>query len=212
MPPGQHQNKSVASTTDEFGVGMQNNSSHAPFDDWWGDEFIQLLVGKALAGIGLDDEISKEAREVTREASEASRRRRGQRRDSEWGMAVVVPPVLGPDFRPRIESLAGGSAGMRPCLQAPPFSQRKACTMSSGNWRQPSLTDSERRSHCSGKGRHREIGDALEQFLVHLRDRCNVPTAFERATPAFYLPGGEAHVEAPPSWWVTLTAEKVARN
>jgi DNA phosphorothioation-dependent restriction protein DptH len=68
--------------------------------------------------------------------------------------------------------------------------------------------DSGRRSRCSGKGRPREIVDALEQFLVHLRDRCNVPTAFERATPAFYLPGGGAHVEAPPSWWATLTAEK----
>ncbi len=48
----------------------------------------------------------------------------------------------------------------------------------------------------------------MEEFLAHLRNGCDVPTAFERATPAFYLPGSGPEVAPPPSWWEILTAEK----
>src|SRR5450830_35669 len=35
MPPGQHSNRSVASTTEEFGMNSSNNTGHVPFEDWW---------------------------------------------------------------------------------------------------------------------------------------------------------------------------------
>lgn len=207
VPPGQHQNKSVASTTDEFGVGMQNNSSHAPFDDWWGDEFIQLLVGKALAGIGLDDEATKEAREITRESSEAVDDVEGSdgNRNAAWLLLsrLFSIPTSGLGLNPwPAVALACGMPPSTSVLSAKGLHGvlgQLAATLADGFGTAIALL---------GQGEPREIVDALEQFLVHLRDRCNVPTAFERATPAFYLPGGGAHVEAPPSWWATLTAEK----
>ena len=48
---------------------------------------------------------------------------------------------------------------------------------------------------------------ALLTFLAHLQARCEVPTAFERAAPAFYLPSDALELEAPPSWWLSLTSE-----
>lgn len=207
VPPGQHQNKSVASTTDEFGVGMQNNSSHAPFDDWWGDEFIQLLVGKALSGIGLDEEATKEAREITRESSEAVDDVEGSdgTRNAAWLLLsrLFSIPASGLGLNPwQAVALACGMPSSASVLSAKELHDvlgQLAATLADGF----GTAIAQLR-----QGAPREIGDALEQFLAHLRDRCNVPTAFERATPAFYLPGRGAHVEAPPFWWVTLTAEK----
>lgn len=207
VPPGQHHNKSVASTTDEFGVGMQNNSSHAPFDDWWGDEFIQLLVGKALAGIGLDDEAIKEAREVTRQSTEAVDDVEGSdgARNAAWLLLsrLFSVPTSGLGLSPwQAVALACGMPSSTSILSAKGLHDvlgQMAATLADGFGTAIALL---------GQAAPREIRDALEQFLAHLRDRCNVPTAFERATSAFYLPGSSAQVEAAPFWWVTLTAEK----
>src|SRR5690554_2946555 len=35
VPPGQHNNKSVASTTEEFGMNSSSNTGHATFEEWW---------------------------------------------------------------------------------------------------------------------------------------------------------------------------------
>jgi hypothetical protein len=207
VPPGQHHNKSVASTTDEFGVGMQNNSSHAPFDDWWGDEFIQFLVGKAMAGIGLDDEATKEAREVARQSAEAVDDVEGSdgTRNAAWLLLsrLFSVPTSGLDLKPwQGVALSCGVPSSTSVLSAKGLDDvlgQLATTLADGFGTAIALL---------GQGVPREVGDALEQFLAHLRDRCNVPTAFERATPAFYLPGHGERIEAPPSWWVTLTAEK----
>lgn len=207
VPPGQHHNKSVASTTDEFGVGMQNNGSHAPFDDWWGDEFIQFLFRKALGGIGLDDETIREAREITRQSAEAVD-------DVEDGEGTRSAAWL---LLSRLFSIPTSNLGLN-SWQAVAL----ACGMPSST----SIFSAKGLLDVLGQlaatladgfgtaiaqleqGASGEIVDALEQFLSHLRDRCNVPTAFERATPAFYLPDGGSRVAAPPLWWQILSAEK----
>lgn len=207
VPPGQHHNKSVASTTDEFGVGMQNNSSHAPFDDWWGDEFIQHLVDKALAGIGLDDEATKEAREIARQSLEAVDDVEGGdgTRNAAWLLVsrLFSIPTSGLGLKPwQAVALACGMPSSSSVLSAKGLHDvlaQLASTLADGFGTAIALLAQEA---------PQEVVDALNQFLAHLRDRCNVPTAFERATPAFYLPGTGAQLEAPPSWWVTLTAEK----
>jgi DNA phosphorothioation-dependent restriction protein DptH len=207
VPPGQHHNKSVASTTDEFGVAMQNNSSHAAFDDWWGDEFVQSLVGKALAGIGLTDEATKEALEIARQSAEAvdDVEGSGGTRNAAWLLLsrLFSVPTAGLGLHPwRAVALACGMPSSTSDLSAKGLHNtlgQLATTLADGFG--TAITQ-------LGQGAPREVGNALNQFLAHLRDRCNVPTAFERATPAFYLPDSGAQVKAPPSWWETLTAEK----
>ena len=45
-------------------------------------------------------------------------------------------------------------------------------------------------------------------FLAHLRETCDLPTAFERATAAYYAPGSGLDMPAAPDWWKALTTEK----
>jgi len=48
---------------------------------------------------------------------------------------------------------------------------------------------------------------ALPAFLNHIQAGCEIPTTFERATQAFYLPQDSLEIESPLSWWVILTTE-----
>lgn len=52
-----------------------------------------------------------------------------------------------------------------------------------------------------------EYKPALLEFLVHIQLRCDVPTAFERATQAFYLPESLTSIQPAPAWWSILTVE-----
>lgn len=207
VPPGQHHNKSVASTTDEFGVGMQNNSSHAPFDDWWGDEFVQLLVDSALADIGLDDDAIKEAREIARQSCEAVDDVEGSEgtRHAAWLLLsrLFSAPESGLEISPwQMVALACGMPSSTTVLSAKGLQDvlgKLAATLADGFGTAIATL---------WQGEPAEVHNALAQFLAHIRDRCDVPTAFERATPAFYLPGSGPHLDSPPVWWKTLTAEK----
>jgi DNA phosphorothioation-dependent restriction protein DptH len=207
VPPGQHNNKSVASTTDEFGVGVQSNTSHAPFDEWWGDEFIQWLLTKALEGIGLAGEDSGEARDLAKQAAEAVDDVEGGdgTRSAAWLLLsrLFSIPSGGLDMTPwQAVALACGmpSSPSRPSAKAlQDVLGQVAATLADGFGTGIAQLK---------QGAADDISQALDQFLAHLRDRCDVPTAFERATPAFYLPDAGAQVQPPPSWWGLLTAEK----
>lgn len=208
VPPGQHHNKSVSSTTEEFGVGMQNNSSHAPFDDWWGDEFIQSLVEKALEGAGLGDEAPRrEALAVAKQSAEAvdDVEEGDGTRTAVWFLLsrLFSIPACGLGVDPwQAWALACGmpsSVSIHSAKGLDDVLGKLAANLAEGF-----ATAIEQ----LGQGGAPEVVNALGQFLAHLRDRCNVPTAFERATSAFYLPDSGAQLKGPPQWWTTLTAEK----
>lgn len=208
VPPGQHNNMSVASTTDEFGVGALNNTSHAPFEDWWNDEFIQLLVTTALEGVGLEGDSLHEARRLVEQAAMAV-----DEVDAGQGTHYAAWRLLS-----RLFSIPSASIGLTP-TQAVAL----ACGMPSSQSigvSAKSLLDvltllATVLADGFGTGidlmrssTTPDVQGALDAFLVHLRARCNVPTAFERATPAFYLPEDGVEVVQPPAWWKTLTAER----
>lgn len=206
VPPGQHNNKSVESTTDEFGVGASNNTSHSAFDDWWGDDFVQQLVTKGLEDAGLDAEAQHEARLLAEHGATAA-----DGVDIDKGTRRAAWRLLS-----RIFSIPQASTGLAP---------KEALALACGMPRQDGeisskiqldildkLADSLADGFGTGIDRMRpgataEVGNALDAFLSHIRSRCAVPTAFERATPAFYLPADALELEPPPSWWITLTAE-----
>ena len=207
VPPGQHHNRSVASTTEEFGVGVQNNSSHAPFDDWWSDEFIQRLFAKALEAIGLSGDALTEFRGLARLAAEAVDDVEGSEgtRNAAWLLLsrLFSIPAARLDLSPcQAAALACGMPSSSAHLSAKVLQDvlgQLSATLADGFGTGIAQLSQEVPS---------EVGEALNQFLAHLRDRCTVPTAFERATPAFYLPDGGAQVKPPPSWWGILTAER----
>ena len=199
VPPGQHHNRSVASTTEEFGVGVQNNSSHAPFDDWWSDEFIQRLFAKALEAIGLSGDALTEFRGLARLAAEAVDDVEGSEgtRNAAWLLLsrLFSIPAARLDLSPcQAAALACGMPSSSAHLSAKVLQDvlgQLSATLADGFGTGIAQLSQEVPS---------EVGEALNQFLAHLRDRCTVPTAFERATPAFYLSDGGAQVKPPPSW------------
>lgn len=209
VPPGQHNNRSVASTTEEFGVGASNNTSHAPFDDWWGDEFIQLLVTKALEGAGLQGDSLGEARVMVKHAAAAVD-------EVEVGVGVGTRYAAW-RLLSRLFSIPSASIALPPSEAV-----ALACGMpssASGNVSAKALENVLEQLATAvadgfgtgiemmRQGANQEVSSALDAFLAHLRVRCDIPTAFERATPAFYLPADGIEIEQPPVWWSVLTVE-----
>lgn len=208
VPPGQHHNRSVASTTDEFGVSAANNTSHAPFDDWWTDEFIQGLLRDGLSATGLSDGQLEEARELVEQAAKAM--------DS-------VAPDMAPRsaawrLLSRIYSIPTTQVGLAPAQSislacgVPPMgaevlsakSQLRILQQVAGVLADGFKAGIEQIKLNSANPAE---GGLLDAFLAHIQ-KCKVPTAFERATQAFYLAADDFDIAHPSGWWAALTVER----
>ncbi|MCD9027830.1 hypothetical protein LDO26_06385 [Luteimonas sp. BDR2-5] len=205
MPPGQHSNRSVASTTEEFGMNASNNTGHATFEAWWEDGFIQSLVTRGLKGAGVTDDYIDDARQLVERASAAvddavpgkgpwqllSRlysihdEPQGLQPGSALALACGVPPMQDGGIAAKVQlgvldKIADEMAdGFKTAID------RLASTATAPE----------------------PVNQALQTFLSHIQARCEIPTAFERAAPAFYLPSDTLELEPPPSWWLALTSE-----
>lgn len=209
MPPGQHNNRSVASTTEEFGMNASSNTGHATFDEWWEDGFIQQLVTQGLKGAGIEEGVLGDARLLVEHAAAAI-----DEVDRDEGSRMAVWRLLS-----RIYSIQGDPLGL------PPGSALAlACGMppmqDGGTAAKPSLrileqiADEMADGFKTGVDRMLASPNASEAakrvlpvFLDHIQAGCEIPTTFERATQAFYLPQDSLEIEPPPSWWATLTSE-----
>jgi DNA phosphorothioation-dependent restriction protein DptH len=208
VPPGQYNNRSVTSTTEEFGIGPVNNSVHANFDDWWGDSFVQDLLDKALQGAQLD-RVAGTARQLIARAAEAM-----DDMDQDKGSRKAAWRLLS-----RIFSIPEAKVGLEPgqslalACGMPPMSDASVSRLQlevlgrvAEELAEGFRTGTERLAN----GADEPVRQALDSFLAHVQARCNVPTAFDRATPAFYLPCDGDQLEPPPAWWSCLSTERWA--
>ena len=209
VPPGQHSMRSVTSTTDEFGVAAACNGGNVPFEDWWSDEFIQDLVRAGIAQAGIQEQSQREdARTLVARAASAADEMDVERtqRSAAWKVLSrlfsVVPGMAGLSGAQQL-SLACGMPPMRDgkvsSREQVSILEKIADAMSDGfglgiRRAQENATDED--------ARH------LDAFLDHLREACDLPTAFERATAAYYAPGSGLELPVAPDWWCALTAEK----
>lgn len=204
MPPGQHSNRSVASTTEEFGMNASNNTGHATFDAWWEDGFVQQLVTQGLTEAGIPEDALDEARWlVGRAASAIDEMASGE---GAWRLLSRIYSI-----RDYAQGLPAGSALALAC-GLPPLQgggivartqlgvlEKVADEMADGF-----KTSIERFATMATTESSKQ---ALFDFLAHVQANCDVPTAFERAAPAFYLPSDGLELKPPPSWWQVLTSE-----
>ncbi|WP_447763847.1 hypothetical protein [Sphingopyxis panaciterrae] len=209
VPPGQHSMRSVTSTTDEFGVAAASNGGNVPFEDWWTDEFIQDLVRAGVEQAGIQDQAQRQdAIALVGRAAAAA-----DEMDIERTQRAAAWKVIS-----RLFSTTPGLAGLSPGQQVslacgmPPM---RDGTISSREQTAVLEKIADAMSDGFGPGIRRaqenaEEEDArhLEAFLAHLRDTCDLPTAFERATSAYYAPGNGLKIPGAPDWWRALTAEK----
>jgi hypothetical protein len=205
VPPGQHANRSVASTTDEFGVAAIHNGQNVPFDDWLSDPFIQrcvdgvlsplspslhgdarkLLIGALRAVDDVDQLKASRAaawRLLSRMSAACNEKQHVARAIS---LACGVPPMA--DDKLSAEEQRSAVEGI-------------ASALSDGF--QSGLLGA--RENAAGKA---DVLEWLDGFLMHIRKTCEVPTALERSPEAFYAPALGVALEPPPLWWSGLTTD-----
>lgn len=206
VPPGQHNNKSVSSTTDEFGMSATTSMGHASFDTWWDDGFVQRVVTSGLRDAGIQE--LDDARQLVQKSASSL-----DEVDTNEGIRNAAWRLLS-----RIYSIGADSTGLPPgtalalACGIPPMQDGSISPKA-----QLSILERVADELADGfktgierllQGTADETGRALRGLLAHLQANCEVPTAFERATEAFYLPEDTLQIESPPSWWTILTAEQ----
>ncbi|GGY73138.1 ATP-binding protein [Pseudoduganella plicata] len=208
VPPGQHNNRSVTSTTDEFGISPASNRVYADFEAWWDDGFMQDLLDKGLQAAGLGDELSN-ARLFARRAAEAVDEMDAHKgtRMAAWRLVsrIFSIPDASDDLTPSsalalacgVPPLSGGGISKIQLDILGSVAEELADGFRTGIERIASAAPEPDK-------------DALCGFLAHIQATCDVPTAFERATQAFYLPSGASVLEAAPSWWSYLDTDRWA--
>lgn len=208
IQPGLHINASIDSTTGKFGLAGALNARHIPFEQWWEDEFVQQLVTTGLNYAGVSLDAIDDARQLVGHAASSI-----DAMDSEEGSRKAVWRLLS-----RIYSVSGEPHGLSPgqavalaCGVPPLRDGGISPKLQTGILAK--ISEEMADGFKTGIGRlangveDNAIVGALDAFLAHVLARCDVPTAFERATEAFYLAEDTYSLEPPPAWWSILTAE-----
>lgn len=208
VPPGLHNNLSIESTTDEFGLGATTSTGHASFEQWWEDGFVQQAVNEALRVAGITDVQRDEARSVVRSAAasvdEVDPDKSGHR--AAWRLLSRIYSIANSN-----QGLPAGTALSLAC-GLPPMNEGvvSAKTQLSvlGKISEELADGFKTGIERLAQGAPQDVAQALRELLSHLQSNCDVPTAFERATAAFYLPCASIELAPPPLWWTVLTTEQ----
>ncbi|MES2937451.1 MAG: ATP-binding protein [Pseudomonadota bacterium] len=206
VPPGVTQNLSITSASSEFGLSATANSRNATFDEWWADQFVHQLVDHALDKYQLATEQATARKLVELGAIAAESTKQGDSRREAWRVLSRLfsdpPPSLTSDPASTICLATGFPAfsGRLDSEQAVAILSRLADELGSGF----------RSGIDRIKQNTTELDDhtALNAFLAHLENRCELLTAFERSPAAFYGPCNGDELSEPPQWWQYLTVEK----
>lgn len=208
LPPGQHSNRSVASTTEEFGMNASSNTGHATFEEWWEDGFVQQLVLQGLDRAGIDEDSVDDARTIVGRAAMAVDEvdPSDGYRSAAWRLLSRIYSI-----QDNIQGLSPGSALALAC-GVPPMQEGIVSAKSQLGILEKvadEMADGFKTGldRLAGTATSDETRKALSAFLAHVQETCQIPTTFERATPAFYLPSDGLGLETPPPWWAILTSE-----
>jgi DNA phosphorothioation-dependent restriction protein DptH len=212
IPPGQHRNMSVASTTEEFGVSSSANTLHSTIDEWWADGFIQNLLIQGLKSALFQDDELDDAIAIVKSSIYAidDMDRSSGDRAAAWNLISRIFSIV--DFKNQISSanalsLACGvpSLGME---RLSAKEQLGTLSQLASELNDGFRTGVERLQFSSIVESSVVIKNSLVDFLGHIQNVCEIPTAFERSTEAFYLPSSNSVLQLPaPNWWTSLTTQ-----
>lgn len=210
VPPGQHSMRSVTSTTDEFGVAAWVNGGNITFEDWWSDEFIQGLIAEGILQSGLSDPSQREeARALVENAAMAADDMDAERtqRSAAWRVISKLFSVQAAKGSADASQQLSLATGVPPMATGFLSAREQLGVLGK-------IADAMADGYKAGVDRAaqnaaEEDKEHLSAFYGHLRESCDLPTAFERATAVYYAPGRTLNdVPAAPRWWRALTAEK----
>jgi DNA phosphorothioation-dependent restriction protein DptH len=209
IPPGLHINASLDTTTAKLGIKRENNALNIPFDQWWSDSFVQHIIRHGLHQSGLSESDAEDAMLLAEQAAGAWDHIDGNQGSREAAWQLIE----------RLYSLPDNSAGLSPgqavalVFGFPPMDdgnisskvQTTTLTQIAEVMAEGFRTAIER---LIGNGCQSHVAEALQGFLNHARQRCDVPTTFASATTAYYVPNRSSVLQPPPTWWTTLTIEQ----
>jgi DNA phosphorothioation-dependent restriction protein DptH len=207
VPTGEHSMKSIGDTTDKFGVAEGNNGVNATFETWWEDSFIQDLVLQAISETDLPAALRDDAKQIVEAAARAA-----DEAQRDLSPRVGAWRLLSRLFS--IDAATGLTPSLAICLACgvPPM---RADTLDAklqlGTLKGVAEAMSEGFRRCVDRlsdGASDDEKEHLGGFLDHVRSTCEVTTMFERATPAYYCPGGQLGLPKAPLWWLALDVEK----
>ncbi len=208
IPPGEHSILSVGSTTDKFGVAEPNNGGNATFEAWWEDGFIQSLVLQGLVQAGVREAETEDGRALVEAAARAADEVESASttpREGSWRLLSRLFSIE-PTLEPRPGVMVSLACGVPPTRAGNLAAKEQAATLKSIA---EAMSEGFRRSvERLSDGAREEDQEHLSGFLEHIRSACDVVTAFERATPAYYRPAGKLELNAAPGWWSALDVEK----
>lgn len=209
VPPGGRSAMSMKTATDDFGLAAKNNAGNTTIDEWWKDDFIQSLVrtglsrGRLRSEAELDQAFMMVRRAVT--AADDVDRHDVARRKA-WNVLArifEIPPST--ESFGKFVSLACGF---------PPVSDGTLRYEEQDRVLRDIAEAVVATGFRPGVDRLKEEAEeadaaALNGFLAHLQNVCDIPTAFESATSFYYAPlQGREIPQAPPEWWAWLTLER----
>lgn len=201
VPAGQHNNLSIESSTDIFGMSADS-------EKWWDDGFVQAALNEAVRVAGISDSQRDDAKQLIRAATDSV-----DEVDPEQANHIAAWRMLS-----RIFSIASSHHGLPPgtalalACGLPPMEAGGISSKTQLNTLRK-VADELADGFKTGIERlaqniSEEVVQALHELLAHLQSRCDVPTAFERATEAFYAPESDLELAIPPFWWKLLTVEQ----
>lgn len=209
LPPGQHINQSLKSSSEEFGINASSNTGHFSFDDWWADGFVQEIVAEGLRYCGIErrEDFDDAVAIVERAAAAADEV------DPEKGSRSAAWHLVA-----RIYSIEANAYGLKPGTALAlacgvPFAKGAGVDAKIQLAILDNIAEELAVGFQSGidsmiaNAPAEEVKQALRDFLAHVRAGCEIPTMFQRATAAYYLPSNAVDLAAPPTWWTTLSCE-----
>lgn len=207
VPPGAQSVMSRATASKDFGLSKRNSSGGATIEEWWTDDFIQALVHAALLRGKLASDDQEEAARLVRQAifsaDEVDRHDLARRKSWRVLSRIFSISDLGLPFGTQL-SLACGF---------PPSADGKVHYETQGKVLRD-IADALGGAFGAGVRQLKEEATeqdsiALDGFLEHLEQACEIPTAFEGAATYYYAPGQDSELPAaPPLWWTHLTTDR----
>lgn len=209
IPPGLHINASLDTTTAKLGIKRENNALSIPFDQWWNDSFVQHVVRQGLHQSGLSESDTEEALLLVEQAAGACDHidEHPGSREAAWQLIERIYSI--PDHAYGLSSgqMVALACGFPPMQDGSiSFKAQSSTLVQIAEVMADGFRTAIDRLISNGCTSH--IAEALKGFLDHIRQRCDVPTTFANATPAYYVPSRRSLLQLPPTWWTTLTIEQ----
>lgn len=207
VPPDLHNNRSIETTADEFGLAATTSTAPS-FEQWWEDSFVQHTVTGAIQAAGILPAQQDDAKSLIRAAAASVDEvdpEKGKHRAA-WRLLSRVHSIANANHGLTAESALSLACGFPPTKDGGLCAKLQLSVIGkiADELADGFKTGIERIS----QGVKLEVAQALQELLSHLQSSCGVPTAFERATAAFYLPCADLEVTSPPPWWNVLTTEQ----